>query len=208
MMIDSYVYDDPGYLYAGIHRQLLVYDPLSTDNPVIIEYFNESRMIDNDYATYLKIIDAELNQHRMHTPPVLPISFVMAWHEMTLSWVEIIQHMIFRENSFATFHAEFYQAIEMIIKMSDPTIKESIVFRFPNTGESVFHVAAKKWLSKKSLECNDVVILNRELIYLMNCYKSLALYLGEDRELDIIHMVDFSGCTLFDDVVKHLDRLF
>jgi hypothetical protein len=58
--------------------------------------------------------------------------------------------MVFEENAYASFVGEYKDLVENIILYDNPTEKENLVYRYENTGETVFHSAGKIWLYKST----------------------------------------------------------
>jgi len=206
----DYIYNDIGYLYSAIHRKLLVYDPRATDNPLIIDYFNDRTIRKPERTDYIKLVSRSLDEHRISNEQSLPISFLMAWYEMNIAWIDIIHEMVFDKNAFATFIGEYIDIVGNIIACSSPTIKESIVFRYPTTGETIFHVAAKVRLieySNTHTRWEYPIGLEKELKYILSCYQELSKYLGNDDKNEIINIIDFQGNVLMDVLLRFVDEI-
>jgi len=135
----------------------------------------------------------------------------MIYHQINLAWIIIIQQMLFVDGAFETFYAEYKDIIENIILCDNISIKESLVYRYFYTGESVFHIAGKIWIFEKFTEKRDILIIEgmndirKELKYILNCYNKLEKIMSSD--FCISYMKDFSGITLFDYLQQFLNSL-
>lgn len=208
-MSDAYLYNDIGYKYVSLHRRILEYDPRNTNNPIILDYFNTIDANRDNSTTYYKMLEMERLRNQNSNSP-LPISFLSIWHQLNMSWVDIIHQMIFIDNSYATFAGEYRNVVENVILYDNITEKEALVYRYYKSGETMFHVASKLWLHRKYTESKNGVIninIDKELKYLLECYEELEWYFGEDRKFCILYLMDFKNNTLVDTLTEFVDRL-
>ena len=207
----SYIYLDDGYQHLALHRKVVAYDPRNTDNPNILDYFNTIRKNRNHSAIYYRVIEKELDKYNNSIFPPSPISFQMVYHEMNLAWVDIIHQMLFIEDATETFYGEYKKVIENIILYDTLDLKESLVYRYFTTGESVFHIAGKIWLFEKYSEKHDMLPternyeLNEEIKHVLKSYNKLEKIMN--GEFSIIYMTDFFDVTLMDYLQHFLDSL-
>lgn len=202
MKVNNFIYDyssNVGYRYTSLHRQVVKFDPLNTDNPLILDYINSFKM-DRENSTLLyDIINSEINL-KNDTFANLPISYFMLFNRIVIDWIDIIHQMLFIDDASSTFFGEYGEIIENIILCDTPDVKDSTVYRSFGNGMSVFHIAGKIWLINKYKDfiANSInnVVLDKELKYIFNCYSRLEDCLGSDRKYCILYMSDFSGVTL------------
>ncbi len=179
MELNNYIYGTGGYAQLALHRKAIEYDPRNTDNLIILDYFDVHKNTRSNTAVYYNLIDIELGLYAKGNISQLPISFMMLCYEINFAWVSIIQQMIFIDNAYDTFYAEYVEVLNNIIDNDSPEIKHSIVYRnYPN-GDSIFHIAAKLWLLEK----------------------------WEDRKFCITYMMDFSGKTMTEYLSEYLEVL-
>lgn len=208
-MSDDYIYNDIGYKHASMHRRILEYDPRSTDNPIILEYFNAIDANRDNSSTRYHILNSERIRNQTTNSP-MPMSFLSVWHDMSISWVDIIHQMIFIDNSYATFVGEYRDVVENIILYDNLTDKEVLVYRNYNNGETIFHVSAKLWLYRKYVASKTGTIninIDKELKYILECYEELEWYFGEERKFCILYLMDFKNNTLVDCLTEFVDNL-
>jgi hypothetical protein len=207
----SYIYLDDAYQHLAIHRKVIAYDPRNTDNPIIFDYFNTIKRNRNNSAVYYRVIEKELNKYNNSIYPPSPISFQMIYHEMNLAWIDIIHQMLFIENAYETFYGEYKDVIENIILYDTVDLKESLVYRYFSTGESIFHMAGKIWLFEKYMDKQHMLIternyeLDEEIKYVLNCYQKLEEIMNS--KFSIIYMTDFFDISLMDYLQDFLSNL-
>lgn len=208
-MNDEYLYNDIGYKYISIHRRVLEYDPRNTDNPIILDYFNTINESRDNSSTYYSLLDDERNRNKNLDTP-LPISFQSVFYEISMAWIDIIHQMLFIDNAYATFAGEYKETVENIILYDNLTEKESLVYRYYNSGDTIFHISAKLWLHRKYIQLKNGLIninLDKELKYILECYEELEWYFGEDRKFCILYLMDFKNETLVDSLTEFVNKL-
>lgn len=200
--MNDFIYDyssNEGYRFTSLHRQVVKFDPLNTDNPLILDYINSFKMDRENSSLLYDIINSEIN-NKNDTYTNLPISFFMLFNRIVIDWIDIIHQMLFIDDASSTFFGEYGHIIENIILCDTPDVKESTVYRSFGNGMSIFHIAGKTWLINKYKDfiANSInnVVLDKELKYIFNCYSRLEDCLGSDRKYCILYMSDFSGVTL------------
>ena len=208
-MPGEYIYDDNAYNHIAIHRKAMVYDPRNSMNPIVLDYLFTIRRKRPITPVYHKILDIKMNSLRSSVNSPMPISYEMVLTEINLAWVDIIHQMIFIDNAFATFYSEFKEVIEEIILHDTPDDKETLVYRYQGTGESIFHIAARLWLYNKYIQNKDIINfkLDKDLKYILNCYSQLESYFGKGRKYCILYMMDFKNQTLVDYLQNFADQL-
>lgn len=203
-----YIYNDIAYKYMAIHRQVSLFDPLNTDNPIIIDYYQTFDKLNKVNSVIYQIMDNNLNLY--DTTNQLPASYKLIIHKISISWSTIIQQMLFIDGAFETFYAEYKEIIDKIILTDTQDDKDSLIYRHLYTGISIFHVAAQLWLYKKqydSIIYNLNIDMTKELSYIYNCYGKLEKCIGDDRTYCILYMTDFSGITLTNFLEKFVSEL-
>lgn len=200
--MNDFIYDyssNIGYHYTSLHRQVIKFDPLNTDNPIILDYINSFKMDRDNSSLLYDLINDEINNKNKAISD-LPISFFTLFNRIIIDWIDIIHQMLFIDDASSTFYAEYMSVIDNIILCDTPDVKESIVYRSFGNGMSIFHIAGKIWLINKYKEIisnsTNNVGLDKELKYIFNCYNRLEDCLGSDRKYCILYMSDFSGITL------------
>lgn len=208
-MNDEYLYNDIGYKHVSLHRRVLEFDPRRSDNPVILDYFNTIDSSRDNSSTYYSVLNKERIRNQTIDSP-LPISFLAVFHDISMSWVDIIHQMLFIDGAYATFAGEYRELIENVILHDNVTEKEALIYRYYNSGETMFHVAAKLWLYRKHA-ANKVgrinIKLDNELKYILECYEELEWYFGEDRKFCILYLMDFNNKTLVDSLTEFVNKL-
>ncbi len=205
----DYIYSDLGYKFLSLHRKVIEYDPKNTDNLIILDYFNSIQRIRNNATVYYDLIDSHIKNIQFDVS-IYPLSFQMILHEINLSWVDIIHQMLFIDGMYDTFHGEYKTIIENIILYDTIDEKETLVYRYHNTGVSIFHIAGKMWLYEKwfkSKESNQDINMKDELEFVLNSYKNLEYAFGSNRRFCILYLMDFSGKTLVDYLYDFLYEL-
>jgi len=206
-----YIYLDGGYEHTAIHRKLIAYDPRNTNNPIIQEYFNESNKNKDNSTIYYKLIERELDKYKNPSFPSSPISFQMVFHEINMAWVDLVHQMLFVEQAFETFYAEYKNVIEKILLYDTIDMKESLVYRYFFTGESIFHIGAKTWLFEKYMQKGDLLPsiriydLEKEMKFILNCYQKLENIMNS--KFSIVYMTDFYDITLMEYLQVFLNNL-
>lgn len=194
---------DGNFDIPAIHRKSLVYDPRNTDNIIILDYFNdiETKRKLNNYVIYQKLIENDLDAHREYPSATIPISFQMIYHTINMAWINIMYQMLFIDGAYSTFYGEYKGIIDNILFYDTIDVKESLVYRYFYTGESIFHIAGKVWLLEKFAETENILVndrltmLNKSFKHMMECYVNLEIVMN--RPMSIIHMHDFEGVSLF-----------
>lgn len=193
--------DDTGYVYLSIHRQIIKFNPLITDNPLVIDYINSYKPDRQNSTLLYELINDEIDSKNASYNNV-PISFYVMFNSIIIDWIDIIHQMVFIDDAINTFYSEYYEVIENIILYDTPDVKESLIYRITNKGLSIFHIAGKLWLINKYKEnlSNNTnnISLDKDLNYILNCYSRLEDCLGSDRKYCILYMTDFTGYTLKD----------
>lgn len=195
-----YNYIEAGYIYSSIHRKIVAYDPRNTSNEIIKDAFNTitNKKVNNDKLFYLMYF--ELLKYDNPILPEIPISFQMVLHEINFAWSELVDQMIFKDQLFDTFYAEYYTVLNNIILNDTPFSKETLVFRYHHGGDCFFHLAAKINLMKvkkefeHSVELNEQI--NKELSHILICYIKLGRCFGPGMGDSILSIKDFSGKKL------------
>lgn len=205
----EYLYNDNGYKHSSIHRKAVVYDPLNTDNPIILDYLHIAKSKKDTRPVYYKIIDLQLDKYKSQSTIDIPISFDMLWHEMNMNWVYLIQQMIFTDNAYETFYAEYKDVLDNVILHDTLDNKETLIYRYHNSGESMFHIAAKLWLFSHYVDNKNKVNFNldKDMKYILECYARLETCFGHNRKYCISYMTDFSGMTLIDYLQEFCDMV-
>lgn len=195
-----YSYDgDIGYRYLAIHKRAIEFDPMNTDNPIILDYIDSFKMHRNNSSLFSDVIEAEYKKFDI-TLHELPISFLSVLHTINISWIDLIHQMIFTDSAYETFHAEYGAIIDRVIINDTPDVKDSMIYRTFGSGTSIFHLAGKLWILNKYKEFytnnKNNMDLDQELKYIFNSYRRLEDCFGSDRQYCILYMSDFSGITL------------
>jgi hypothetical protein len=195
-----YKYDDEiGYKYISIHRKVIEFDPMNTDNPIILDYIDSFKMHRNNSSLLIDLIEAEYRRYEVNSQD-LPISLLTILHSMNIAWVDLIHQMIFTDCAYDTFHAEYGYILNNIIINDTPDVKDSMIYRTFGSGTSIFHLAGKLWILNKYKEFytnnKNNMDLDQELKYIFNSYRRLEDCFGSDRQYCILYMSDFSGITL------------
>jgi len=206
-----YNYIDGNYDVPALHRKSQVYDPKNTDNILILDYFNdiENKRRKDNTNIYHKLIHNDLEKYKDAYPPTFPVSFQMIYHDINIAWINIMYQMLFIDNAYSTFYAEYKEVIDNIISYDTIDVKESLVYRYFYTGESIFHIAGKIWLYEKDSKYEDIPInerhsnLNEQFKYMLECYENLETVMG--KKFSIMYMTDFRDETLFDYLTTFLE---
>jgi hypothetical protein len=208
-MENEYIYNDAAYKHIAIHRKALVFDPRNTDNPIALDYLHTIRRHRDITPIYNKIINIKLKSMRIGPDIQVPISYEMILNEINLAWVDLIHQMIFIDQAYGTFYGEYKDIIEEIILHDTPDDKDTLVFRYPETGESVFHIAAKLWLLQKHNSNVNTINYNidKELRYILECYTRIEQYFGNKRKYCILYMMDFNNNTLVDCLQSYVENI-
>lgn len=209
-MSDAYNYHEIGYQHVALHRCVTEFDPRRTNNPLILDYFRE---IDKakfaDSSVFYTILNSE-RKISYQGNRILPISFTSVLYTVSKSWVDIINKMVFEENAYASFVGEYKDLVENIILYDNPTEKENLVYRYENTGETVFHSAGKIWLYKKyreSITRSIKVNLDKELKYILQCYEDLEWYFGDERKYCLLYLMNKNNDILIDTLTEFMSSL-
>jgi hypothetical protein len=195
-MSAEYTYDDIGYRYSAVHRQMYDFDPRNTDNILIIDYMNTKVSDGTAYNTFYAAVDRHLNHYINGDISHIPISFSMAIDDVNIAWVDLITQMILIENAVGTFVGEYADQINKVVINDNQGIKESLVYRYP-LGESIFHIAAYLWLydaMKKSPFPKSAG--EGALRYIEGKYSAIESAMGERYTDKILGMCDFEGVTM------------
>lgn len=194
-----------GYKLMALHERMYVFDPFNTNNPLIRDYIYEINNIIREGNVFTRLIEDEYkNIYR------LPISYFSLSQYITLSWIYLIDKMLFCDNSYNTFYGEYADVIELIILSDTYDNKDSIIYRNFDSGLSVFHLASKMYMYnkyKKLLNGELNINLNDEKTYILECYRQLELCLGDDREYCIRYIEDFNGTKLIDYLTNYTNSL-
>lgn len=207
-MSDEYNYHEIGYRHVALHRSVTHFDPRNSDNPIINDYFADIDKT-SDTSLYYAIINSE-RKLSYQGKRVLPISYSSVLYTISKSWVDIITKMIFEDNAYATFAGEYKDAVENIILYDNPLEKEHLIYRFEDSGETVFHSAAKIWLYKKyrdSIRKSIKLNLEKELNYILQCYEELEWYFGDDRKYCLLYLMNNNNDVLLDTLTEFISSL-
>lgn len=195
-----YNYIEPGYVYSSIHRRIVAYDPRNTSNEIIKDAFNTITDKKNSKNTLFYLMYLELQKYNNPALPEIPISFQMVLHEINMAWADLINQMVFKDELFDTFYAEYCSVLNNILINDTPFSKETLVYRYHLTGDSIFHLAAKVNLMQihKNFENSDDLgkEINKELSHIFLCYIKLGKCFGPGMGDSILSIKDFSGKKL------------
>lgn len=201
MTVNLYNYREGGYSYLAMHRRLLDYDPLNTNNEIILDAFNSGNDKNKRKNTLYYLASLEINS-RYNSPnlPEIPPSFNIVLNDINLSWCTIIQQLLFKDQMVDTFFGEYCNVIDKIIKSNTQYKKEYMVYRYYLNGDSVFHLAAKVWLinikEKNKYSNNLHEVLNKELMMIFSTYMKLGACFGVDMSNSILQIRDNYNKTL------------
>ena len=209
----SYNYTDGYYDIPALHRKALTFDPRNTDNIIILDYFHdvENKRRKNNSNIYYKLISNDLDKYKEVQQPPFPISFQMIYHSINIAWLNIIYQMIFVDKAYSTFYGEYKDSVDSVLVYSTINDKESLVYRYFYTGESIFHIAGKIWMYEKYLDNEGVLIteklknLNTEFKHMLECYQGLENAMGKKHS--IMYMTDFENVSLLDYLTNFLDDI-
>lgn len=194
-----YNYAENGYYYLGLHRKLLEFDPKNTTNEVVLDCFNSIYDKEKNKIALYQLMNLHLGNQYTYTLSEFPMGFFIIFHEIYMSWNNIIHQIIFKEMLFDTFYGEYCDVLNKIISIESTNIKEIVVYR-GKSGDSVFHLAAKLWLlntydkHKDEIKISDII--NKELAHILGCYVKLGRCFGNGMSDCILSMRDFSGKDL------------
>jgi hypothetical protein len=197
-MSQEYIYNDLFYNFVAVHRKVTEYDPRNTDNPIILEYLDIIKNIDNSDTYYYMLNELRLSHNQLS----LPISFTSVLYKLNILWVDLIHQMIFKDRSTGLFMGEYVDIIESIIANNSITEKYSLIYRFHN-GDCMLQMSAQLWLLRKYreyLKNNKPKALYAELQYITMCYEDMEWFLGENRKGDIINITDYNGVSLINNL--------
>lgn len=208
----AYIYLDGGYEFLSLHRKVKAFDPRNTDNLIILDYFHTIRKNRDISSIYHKLIENDMENYRSSSFPSIPISFQMVYHEINMAWVDIIHQMVFIDNAYETFCAQYGKVIMDIISHGDIKDKESLVYRYYGNGETIFHVAGKIWLINKYFKNMDDLGYSGNMIYdelkqVLTCYEELGKRLPLKGSLSILFTSDYNGNTVERYLRKFADEI-
>jgi hypothetical protein len=208
---DRYIYINGEYDHAAMHRKLLTFDPRNTNNIMILDYLNIRMQNRKHGDLYTILINNEMKKYGNAIYPMLPISFKMLYHQFNIEWVDLIHQMLFIDGAYNTFYGEYKTIIDKILMYDTADVKESLIYRYYNTGETIFHTAAKTWILEKFDEKRNILITKRiesidqELKYVTACYNRLEDVMN--KKFSIVYMTDFYGTALLDYLLEFTQYL-
>ena len=139
-----------------------------------------------------------------------PISFRLAVHSINLEWVNVIHRMVFKERLFGLFYSEYSEILENVVNTT-PSCKDYAVYRNHQTGDSIFHLAAKLWIIKDLKDSPNVthkiMRISAAMKYVLECYRDLGRLFENGNEYTLTYLEDFSGDCLLDHVSSFCDGL-
>lgn len=195
-----YNYIESGYVYTSIHRRIVAYDPRNSSNEIIKDAFNTIVNKKNHRDTLFYLMYLELLKYNNPILPEIPVSYQMVLHEINMAWSDLVNQMIFKDQLFDTFYAEYYSLLNNILIHDTPFSKETLVYRYYLNGDSLFHLAAKVRLIQIKKDFEDSKELpneiNKELSHILICYIKLGRCFGPGMGDCILSIKDFSGKKL------------
>lgn len=210
----DYIYNDNGYVYSSLHRRVVEFDPRNTDNVIIQDIIHTTDC--RDVAVRKKIqsqmIAYDMSIYNSNMPSVVPIAFQLLYNQVNYAWVSIIHQMIFIDEMYMSFYGEYRDTLHKVLGATINS-KDSLVYRYYGSGESIFHVAGKLWLLKVlELNINDampmkIARLEYELEYIVECYSKLGELFDLGNSECISDIKDYSGQSLYDYLNRILEDL-
>lgn len=206
-----YIYSNGEYDNVSLHRRVISFDPRNTDNILVLDYLNARQQRKDHGMLFNLLMRNELGRHKNAVCPTLPISFKMIYHQMNIAWVDLIHQMVFIDGAYNTFYAEYKEIIDNILAYDTIDAKESLVYRYYNSGESIFHIAAKTWIvdsfdrKRHILVTERIKSLSADLKYVLECYHNLERVMN--KQFALTYMTDFSDITLVDYLTYFIKEL-
>lgn len=202
----GYNYIDGGYLWLGVHRKILEYNPQNTQNIIIQDYLNNPKINKKRESTLTTMLLNDIEcKHSSSMYNSLPSPYEQLLYDINISWIELIKEMIFKDNFIQMFYSEFNDIIEKVIKTDTFIKKEIVVYRYYGTGETMFHYAAKSRLIDVLEGNRDHIkireIISKELTHILNCYQELGRCFDDRNSSNILNIKDYSNKTLKEHLV-------
>jgi c-di-AMP phosphodiesterase-like protein len=209
------MYNDSLFLKTALHRKLKVFDPSTSDNPMVTQAIYESSISRDTGSTIHKLMNHELERYESMTFSTLPMSYILIHHRLHNAWIDLIHQMIFRDNMYGVFVGEFKDVITNIILSDSPDNLESAVYRYKD-GESIFHMAARVWVLSELHEMRGLTMGTEQkkekihdiLTYILLCYQKIGECMEDvGDEFCITDIEDFNGIPLDYSLNEFIDIL-
>lgn len=210
----TYIYQDGGYEFLSLHRKVKAFNPKNTDNLIILDYFNTIKKNRDTSSVYHKLVSMELDKYRNPVLPSIPVSFQMIYHEINMAWIDIIHQMLFIDQAFETFAAQYGDIVKNIIKHRTLEDKESLVYRYYGNGETMFHVAGKLWMFNNFIDeefdfqwgaASSAVY--KDMKHVLHCYGELGKILFPEDKHEIAYAKDFNDVNIIDYLSEFAEEL-
>lgn len=208
-----YNYCDDAYLHMALHRRITHYDPRNTTHEMVLEAFRNAEKANNHRETIPRLLFVELQKEESPKLASLPIGLQMVFHEINLAWIDVITQMLFVDGMTETFYSEYCHILNNIVCFDTPYAKETMVYRYHNNGETIFHLAGKMWLIytiKKMKDQSQLKIakeISRQTTTILSSYGTLGKCFGQGMGDCILSLRDFTGKPLKEFLMDYSEEI-